>query len=102
MPEPGNLYCDFCTGENPEYAYPCKDLEFIAELSASKGEWCACKTCRDLVEAGDRQSLMRRAKDHLMHNPEFAGDEAFVIRAVEMLHGMFWANRIQVEKARVS
>lgn len=61
------LVCDFCEQPHPEWAYPTDD--FSQELGAasgrieynSSGGWAACQECYELIEANERDELVRRS-----------------------------------------
>ena len=62
----GHGICDFCSPPLPgEYRYPAKSFEmpnpgFSGRHYMSRGAWCACAPCSDLIERGDPDGLARR------------------------------------------
>lgn len=62
------VVCDFCSepikGEWC-WSYPARDFAYTIQfegygIHASKGEWAACETCHDLIEADDHTGLAQR------------------------------------------
>lgn len=65
FPAPATARCDFCTGANPTWQFPCETFErpdlVLPELDhKSLGGWAACDPCRVLVEAEDWTGLWER------------------------------------------
>lgn len=54
-----NPICDFCGAPEPKWAFPAS--RFKLAVGFSEGGWAACEECRQLVDAGDREGLVRRA-----------------------------------------
>lgn len=70
--------CDFCLERDPAWIYPCESYGTIigtklesgdlkAEHYGSVGDWGACDTCHDFIEAGDWESMLER---NLNSHPE--------------------------------
>lgn len=64
VPTPENPLCDFCGSSNPKWQYEAQDFEQwrvgrIAGMSI--GFWAACDTCKEMIEAGERESLAERS-----------------------------------------
>lgn len=77
--------CDFCSAPGARWSFPCQDFD------DNEGPWAACDECKDLMVAGRRLPLWRRAVEHeLRMNPGQTG----VLRAVKTAHDGFFAHRI--------
>lgn len=83
--------CDFCSRKNPPFKiYPCRDFcHPDAPQLWSRGEWNACHTCADLIDANDRQGLSERCALMLAFND---GDYRF--EPMRSFHEAFFKNRI--------
>jgi hypothetical protein len=56
--------CDFCSGVPVVTRYACAPFDIPCgphRSHATAGGWRACRTCRGLVDAGEREALKRRA-----------------------------------------
>jgi hypothetical protein len=52
--------CDFCSGEDVEFRYPCETtIAIVADtaVAESNDDWSACALCAALVDAGDPVAL---------------------------------------------
>ena len=93
--------CDFCSKEGREeiWSYPCADFIYGIEIAgypkgASKGEWAACQTCHELIEADDYDGLLRRAVDaEIGKSPELSQYRPMFLAMVGEIHKGFRANR---------
>jgi hypothetical protein len=82
----GNSYaapgvCDFCSDHPVVARYPCADFTVvplrpsdmaIGPLSASRGDWAACRACYGLIEAEDYARLTKRAMRRFNLSPAVA------------------------------
>lgn len=90
--------CDFCTSPEIAWTYPTRDLSSTVPLPGknatvtinSTGGWAACKSCRDLIEAGDREALAVRSGEASKQ-----GDVPLhmIVTACRIVQDDFWANR---------
>lgn len=62
------MKCDFCSSPAVRWRYPARDVNMGVVLSGgksvmhnSRGDWAACDTCHDMIEAGDYTSLLNRS-----------------------------------------
>ena len=56
-----NSICDFCSAPNVAWRYPAQSFLAYAiagVVGQSVGDWAACRTCHELIEAGDRRGLL--------------------------------------------
>lgn len=76
------IQCDFCTSLDVRWTYPCEDFTIERTFSATgvyadlrqetqkikltsslTGGWAACDTCHALIEANDREGLLKRSAE---------------------------------------
>ena len=92
-----NLVCDFCSSASPIWRYPART--FIAYCvpnvaGESVGDWAACETCRQLIEADDRRGLAQRSVEQLISDhPEFRKLRTDLCEELMRLHAKFFENR---------
>lgn len=92
-----DLFCDFCSAPFPMWRYPART--FIAYIIAniageSVGDWAACDTCHDLIEADDRTGLAQRSLDKLiLKHPEASEAARILLRDLAAFHETFFAHR---------
>jgi hypothetical protein len=55
--------CDFCDDPGPCWYYPAQSFDASPGVMGSLGEWSACETCHDLIEAGNATALARRCAE---------------------------------------
>lgn len=90
--------CDFCSEPSVVFRYPAQS--FIAYVAAgvageSVGDWAACKTCHELIQAGDRRGLSERSVRTLLEkHPEMQDAEAELRAQIADFHRMFFANQV--------
>lgn len=90
-PTPIGQACDFC-GDDATWRYPCRD--FSIGYVGSSGAWLACDVCHANIEAGDRDSLARRAISHVMfRRPAAAFVRAEITDELHLFHGLFFLHR---------
>jgi hypothetical protein len=92
-----NYVCDFCSEPNVAWCYPAQS--FLAYVIAgvvgqSVGDWAACRTCHELIEAGDRAGLLERSLQMLLDkNPEMRAAEPELRGQIAHFHQLFYANQ---------
>jgi hypothetical protein len=60
----------------------------------SVGNWAACRTCHDLIEADDRRGLLDRSLGTLLEkNPEMRPAEAELRGQIARFHRLFYDNQ---------
>ncbi len=96
MPE--QPICDFCSEPQVRWSYPARDFVDVGLVtptgilvSESVGAWAACEECHRLIEAGDRDALLRRSIQNFIRFygvplPDLGGD---IVR----IHNQFFAHR---------
>jgi hypothetical protein len=68
----GQTVCDFCLAPNPEWSYPCQEVDIIghAVINRSDDDWGACDECHALIEADAMDKLVdRMVKWQKIHRP---------------------------------
>ena len=92
--EPGN--CSFC-GERPIAAwFEGPDFRSYVERSAdvrAEEAWLACSTCLALVEADDREALVRRGTARVRRRGRGVADDMAESSARRRLNEGFWGPR---------
>ncbi len=70
---PDGPICDFCSRRPVKWHYPAKDIRSVKGVSVpglidqdSIGDWAACQTCHDLIEAGDNHGLANRTAQSMV------------------------------------
>ena len=91
-PESGAEVCDFCTGPDPTWEYPCQDFQ-SSPFATSLGSWAACEACALLIEAGDWDELRDRALAGAPKIPSIAPDDPRSLTIMAEIHQEFRANR---------
>lgn len=82
------IICDFCSSPDVVWSYPAADFVLSDTGQASEGAWAACHECAELVQAGDREGLLKRS---LSGFPEFMREP--VRSHVRELHRRFFDAR---------
>lgn len=77
------IRCDFCLAADPPWEFPAGEINIPEAEWRSIGPWTACDSCRELIDANDRDGLAARA--------EAQGVSDFV--AARYLHERFFAAR---------
>lgn len=94
--------CDFCSHnliEGEVWTHPCKDFEYDIDIGGapsggSKGDWAACQTCHELIEAGDRKAVAKRTVEREIEmEPEAAEHYHFAYAIASRIQGGFFENR---------
>jgi hypothetical protein len=72
----------------------------VGDLHLDDGGWAACSICHDLVEAGDRDELLKRSYESFIYNhPEaLIASQKDLDRLREMirtLHVQFFENKLE-------
>ena len=64
------LLCDFCSKPSPNWRYPASEFTTVPEPEQSPatsiGDWAACDTCHDLIEASEWIGLCVRSTETLI------------------------------------
>jgi hypothetical protein len=102
---PGTLgVCDFCSSPEPRWEHRCHDNESVMiavgsadELATtmgagSLGSWAACDPCHDLIEAGSRDELARRAARRIGEQSGLPAD--LTLAATRQAHRQYWEFRV--------
>lgn len=95
--------CDFCsTTENVRWAFPCAPWRDLTGAMMDLGPWAACDECKELVEARDREGLLRRWTEH---DPDWQEGKwsmppLEIMRGVNAIHQRYFDNRT-TEKAEL-
>ena len=94
------IICVFCCIEGVEikYRYPARSFHAAGSPWGSAGDWAACQTCHDLIEAGDKKGLVERSVDSFIEkHPGFPSHIPHARRVVANelgeLHKMFYKLR---------
>ena len=89
--------CDFCSAPNVAWRYPAQSFLAYAiagVVGQSVGDWAACRTCHELIEAGDRRELLERSLGTLLEkNPEMRPAESELRSQIAHFHRLFYANQ---------
>lgn len=67
-------FCDFCHDPVPRWRYGCQDFSVVAVsdkgnlhgLQESTGSWHACNTCKEMIDANDREALLSRTVERFL------------------------------------
>ena len=93
------VHCDFCHSTTVKWDYPTDD--FMQELKNntptvewnSIGDWAACNTCHDMIEADAREMLATRACKSFIEEYGPSPNDAEMYRKIRILHDEFFAMR---------
>lgn len=92
--------CDFCSERPVKWRYPAIDIKPAESISlpelkqSSIGDWAACQTCHDLIEAENWPDLARRsAQSVVMSTPKLAPVYLGLVAMSRALHTEFRAAR---------
>lgn len=88
------VMCDFCSQPNPRWVYPAKDFGEIVTKFASVGDWGACEECKQLIQAGDWDTLAQRSMTFIGDKSLPEDINATVLQAVKDMHQGFAQSRI--------
>lgn len=80
------IICDFCSNENVTRRYKCpsfKMLDTPEYTHWSEGDWAACDTCAELIDAGKLPELTERSLEAFVIFPMLDTEEKAAYR--EML-----------------
>lgn len=92
-----NSICDFCSAPNVAWRYPAQSFLAYAiagVVGQSVGDWAACRTCHELIEAGDRRGLLERSLGTLLEkNPEMRPAESELRNQIAHFHRLFYDNQ---------
>ncbi len=88
--------CDFCCSREDKvvWAYPCTTFEMKVTEDiggTSHGGWAACDKCHELIKANNREGLVQRSFENLVHTEGLISP--FYKMAIKELHQTFFANR---------
>lgn len=89
--------CDFCSLASVKWRYDAEDFETarIGNVAAqSIGHWGACATCKEMIDAGERESLAERSTMALIKNA--TAGRKFTPVQVETLRDLLWLRVKQV------
>jgi len=90
--------CDFCSDKEIGWRYPADDIVELSVMWGSSGDWAACDTCHDLIEADDRKGLTERSVDRFyIHHPGMVPDtpdaRRMMFQEISQLHAAFFIAR---------
>lgn len=90
--------CDFCSIPGDIFwTYPCNDFDYGIPESprdGSTGDWAACDTCHELIQAGERKAVIRRAVDfELSQHPQHASIRHEIWGVISRIHNGFYDHR---------
>ena len=104
----GPAACDFCADLRVAWRYPTKEVTAVPgpldkgptmwEAATTLSDaWLACQACHELIEAGRRWPLARRAAEHFIAQRADVvlehGEQLSLVRQVYTLHALFFAAR---------
>lgn len=99
----GVAKCDFCSAFAAVWNYPCASFDLPLWDSGSVADWAACADCSALIEAGDDQSLFKRAVETFYPTSAASqmsvGDLLSVSCFIRDMHEAFRAHRTGVREA---
>jgi len=94
FPGPEGPVCDFCSARGPTWRYPVSSFvayEVQGVVGESVGDWAACDACHALIEADQRDALVRRSLEMMPHRGEVPPDVALAF--IRKAHTGFFLNR---------
>lgn len=96
------LGCDFCSvEERAAWIFPAHSIEVPETGHLSVGDWMACEECHRLIEAGDREGLVKRfARAYCRKHPGVTPVEAE--NDGRWAHGKYFEARIKRPPKRVT
>lgn len=104
LPQQDTPGCDFCVVTEPAaFDYPTNDVQLqkLAVISKqaggvvalnSRGWWCACEACHELIRRGDRDGLAERSVRHQADQMKTIG-KPILLGLVRHMHDQFWKSR---------
>jgi hypothetical protein len=95
MPKP---ICDFCSSPDVAFVYPARTFAaylFDGIVGESVGNWAACPTCHELIEADRQADLVERSLVTLLErHQEMRWAENELRDQIHSFHLMFFLNRV--------
>lgn len=98
-----SIQCDYCSStENLVASYPARDTELDrlknpatggTVVMNSRGWWCACEPCHELIQRGDRDGLAQRSIERFEQTHGRAIPTELLAESIRLVHDQFWANR---------
>jgi len=97
--------CDFCSDPRivkdydcPDYLIPVTGPDGRTVELGSAGKWAACQQCAEIIDRGDKTTLMQRALQvFLLKQPSFIKDDPQVVEGTAKflhdLHEKFWEGK---------
>ncbi len=96
------LLCDFCSIPNPIHRIPTRTFEMKTKVidkemtNISDGDFMACGPCYALVEAGDREGLLKRVKTSYIRT--YGTWDRLAEKILRRFHEQFWKHKIDEKK----
>ena len=92
------MECDFCNEGPTEALYPVEGPAVVqatptATLVMLTHRWVACMVCRDLIAAGDREGLLRRAVEEMATKAPAGMTFEEIAQLVRQIQDSFYASK---------
>lgn len=93
--------CDFCSTRPVRWSYPART--FVRTIGVtdvgSDGNWAACEDCYALIQAGNRDALVKRSMALFpQNNPDMANlnrqERRVLSREIRRTQDSFWEHRL--------
>lgn len=88
--------CDFCSAPGPRWTYGCLPFNYNGIPAGSDGDWGACDSCRELIDADRWGDLADRSIESMLFHSKGAANrqqKEFMRRQVLAMHQQFATHR---------
>lgn len=90
-----DIICDFCSAPEVQWRYHARNIRLGSLFGVehmSEGDWAACSPCRELIDAGDREGLLKRSIERWeVLYADNVIPMALVAATVAQTHRAFWS-----------
>ena len=88
------MICDFCNAPNPVWRFRARPflIDYGPITGESDADWAACKACREMILADDRNGLVDRAMLTAPAIPDLSEAEVRELR--RWSQGLFFTHRV--------
>ena len=91
------LICDFCSAPSPEHriqvrSFVVDDVVPVTHGMTSVGDFLACNVCFHIIESGDREGLITRARQSFIRREEHWDENCN--KELRRFYEQFWEHKV--------